>query len=116
MYYGSESRDPWSLSQSQFNALEIVAQLAVILLARARSPAATLGAFTVSFATLYKTLLYFAMCANGSWKLVPSARMSNAQEVQDFITLFLIPNGAWIVIPTLACLSTGKQLLAALRA
>ena len=56
LWYGPRSRDPWSLSQSQFNVVEIVCQLVFLWLASKKSAASTIVGFAVSFATFYKTV------------------------------------------------------------
>ena len=61
--------------------------------------------------TASKTVLYFVMASVLGWhRVVPLSAMRNAQEVVDFLRLFLVPNGAWIVVPTLIVLTLAKQI------
>jgi hypothetical protein len=61
--------------------------------------------------TWWKTVLYFVMVTVYGWhKIVPSSAMLSAKMTQDFLLLFLIPNGIWLVVPLIVMITLGQQL------
>ncbi|KZS91441.1 hypothetical protein SISNIDRAFT_456701 [Sistotremastrum niveocremeum HHB9708] len=93
-------------AQSLMNVIETLINLYYLYLAHRSvpSPSAPLVGFTGAVMTLSKTVLYWAQeyycnyCAVGH------------NTVQDLIVLWIIPNGAWIVLPAFITYRLGKDI------
>lgn len=102
--------DTFIYAQTWANVVEIVLSLATITLILQRSKGAVLCAFTVSTMTFWKTVIYmiqyFDFCAGG--------HLVKHHTWSQYIGLFLIPNGIWIVVPFYLMVVYGKKILCAL--
>ncbi|TFK68073.1 hypothetical protein BDN72DRAFT_842290 [Pluteus cervinus] len=103
------SGDGFTNAQSFMNVLETALNLLYLYLAHVVAwPPATLIGFTSASLTLAKTVLYWMQeyycnyCAvghNNAW---------------DLFWLWILPNGLWLVVPTLIVRTLGKDLVNAL--
>jgi len=101
--------DGFTNAQSLLNVMETLMNLTYLYLAHvAKWPPATIVGFAAVVMTLSKTILYWAQeyycgfCAvghNNAW---------------DLFTLWIIPNGLWIVVPTFIVVQLGKDLIESL--
>jgi hypothetical protein len=95
--------------QSQMNAVEIALNILFLYFEAVRDARALAVGIIVATMTAAKTITYFLMCNMYGWTLVvPTSAMRNASEIDQFVRLFLIPNGVWIVVPTLVALSLAR--------
>ncbi|KJA22547.1 hypothetical protein HYPSUDRAFT_40935 [Hypholoma sublateritium FD-334 SS-4] len=104
-----QSGDGFTNAQSLLNVIETLMNLAYLYLAHVvKWPPATIVGFAAAVMTLSKTVLYWAQeyycgyCAvghNSAW---------------DLVTLWIIPNGLWIVVPTFIMIQLGKDLVESL--
>jgi hypothetical protein len=105
----------WGKAQTVLNCIELAVQaivfLRVALFGRRDATAFFLCSLVIA-CTMAKTVLYFVLEACNDWQSVGPA----AQEWSDFVLLYLIPNGAWIVVPFFCCVSLGKQFCSAVEA
>ncbi|KAK0458299.1 uncharacterized protein EV420DRAFT_1270546 [Desarmillaria tabescens] len=102
-------KDGFPNAQSLLNIVENFLNIAYLYLAYvARWPPAGLIAFTSACLTLAKTLLYWVqeyycgMCNIGH------------NSTHDLTLYWIIPNGVWLVVPTLIILRLGKDLISSL--
>ncbi len=61
-------------------------------------------AFSASLCVLAKTVLY------GTIEAVSGSRHTRQNDWFDFILLYVIPNGLWIVLPLLIVVSLGSRM------
>ncbi|KAJ3507363.1 hypothetical protein NLJ89_g6345 [Agrocybe chaxingu] len=101
-----ESGDGFTNAQSSLNVVETLLNIAYVYLAHvARWPPATVIGFGSALMTLSKTILYWAQeyfcgfCAIGH------------NNTRDIFILWILPNGLWIIIPTLIVWRLGKDLV-----
>ncbi|KAK2462822.1 hypothetical protein APHAL10511_005213 [Amanita phalloides] len=101
--------DGFTNAQSIMNIVETLMNLAYVYLAHVSDwPGAPLIGFTSAVMTLAKTVLYWAQeyfcdfCAVGH------------NSLEDLILYWIIPNGLWIVVPTLIVNRLGQDLVKAL--
>ncbi|KAH7921511.1 hypothetical protein BV22DRAFT_1019219 [Leucogyrophana mollusca] len=100
-----ESGDGFTNAQSLLNVVETFMNLAYLYLAHVSgwSPAPLIG-FAAAVMTLSKTVLYWAQeyycggCAIGH------------NTISDLVLYWIIPNGLWIVIPTLIVIRLGQDI------
>jgi len=71
----------------------------------ADKPHGVFWAFTAAILTLAKTVLYMAVEWGHNFAYV------RHNDLFTLVTLFIIPNGLWIVIPLCIAWNTGKQIL-----
>jgi len=124
-FYGSDEAfaaaglgpNAFGVVQSQMNLVELVLNGAFLALAARGDARARAVGLVVSTMTAAKTVTYFAMCNAYGWaRVVPSAALATAADVDTFVRLFLLPNGVWIVVPTLVAAALAGQLSEAVRA
>ncbi|KAF9456287.1 hypothetical protein BDZ94DRAFT_1292916 [Collybia nuda] len=103
------SGDGFTNAQSMLNVVETLLNITYLYLAHISEwPPATLVGFASAVMTLSKTILYWAQeyfcgyCAIGH------------NSTQDLIFLWIIPNGLWIVVPTVIVATLGKDLVQSL--
>ncbi|KAF8347410.1 hypothetical protein F5887DRAFT_955649 [Amanita rubescens] len=101
--------DGFPNAQAMINIVETVLNLAYVYLAHiSKWPGAPLIGFTSAVMTLSKTVLYLAQeyychfCATGQ------------NTLKTWIIYWIIPNGFWIVFPTLIVIRLGRDLSATL--
>ncbi|KAK7023141.1 hypothetical protein R3P38DRAFT_2957741 [Favolaschia claudopus] len=104
-----EEGDGFTNAQSLMNVLETLLNLFYLYTAHVSAwPPAPLIGFTAASLTLAKTILYWAQeyfcnyCAVGH------------NSLYDLTVYWLIPNGFWIVVPTLIVWQLGKDLVGSL--
>ena len=98
-------------SQSIMNLVEIALNVAFLALVRSNDSRARVIGIVAATMTASKTVLYFVMASVLGWtRVVPLSAMRSASEAFDFARLFLIPNGLWIVVPSLIVLTLGAQV------
>jgi len=92
-------------AQSLLNLIETALNVFYVYLAHvAKYPAASLVGFASATMTLSKTVLYMAQeyycnfCSTGH------------NDLKTLIIYFIIPNGFWIVVPTLIVFKLGKDI------
>jgi len=94
-------------AQATMSAFEVaVALIALVANRRGRRPLATLLVFSVSILTCAKTVLIFFIEALTRLEHV------GHNTITDLLFLYVIPNGAWVIMPALVAWSTGRTLLA----
>ena len=92
-------------AQTWANCIEIcVAVLALYLNAQKR-PSAVLAAYSVSLATMAKTILYAFV------EMASSNRNTTHNGWADWLFFYIIPNYCWIVFPALICCTLAPRLL-----
>ena len=101
-----ESNDGFTNAQSLLNVIETLLNILYLYLAHVQNWApATLVGFTAASMTLSKTILYWAneyycnFCAVGH------------NDFSSLLFLWIIPNGLWIVVPTLIVRQLGKDII-----
>ncbi|KAJ6618180.1 hypothetical protein B0H10DRAFT_2030919 [Mycena sp. CBHHK59/15] len=104
-----EHGDGFTNAQSLLNVFETLMNLAYVYLAHVAAwPPAPLIGFTAASLTLAKTVLYWAQeyycnyCAVGH------------NTLKDLVVYWIIPNGLWLIVPSLIILQLGKDLAASL--
>ncbi len=97
-------------AQSWMNLVENSLNLWFLLLERNNDARARVVGLVAVTMTASKTILYFVCLAVIGWdKMIPSS----ATDLFAFLTKFLLPNGTWIVVPSLIAYTLGSQLVAA---
>jgi hypothetical protein len=104
-----EENDGFTNAQSFLNIVETLMNLAYVYLAHVSgwSPAPLIG-FAAATMTLSKTILYWAQeyycgfCAIGH------------NTLSDIIVYWIIPNGLWILVPSLIVIRLGKDIATSL--
>lgn len=87
------------------NLIEMALSLLVCFYHKQRRPESVLWAFAVAWITLTKTFLYLGC----EWA---SGRASTGQaSLLQFLGLYLLLNGLWLLVPGLIAWKTGQQLL-----
>jgi hypothetical protein len=120
-WYGDEGysnyklgKEGWNMSQSMMNFVEILFQVLFLSMHAKRDAGATVVALIVSVSTFIKTVLYMMIIFNGTaTDIVPTATCLlkfDTAACKDFISIFVIPNGIWIVVPFFVIYSTASQL------
>ncbi|KAJ7267237.1 hypothetical protein C8J57DRAFT_1327085 [Mycena rebaudengoi] len=114
LVYGVEALkrgDGFTNAQSLLNVFETLFNIAYLYLAHVAGwPPAPLIGFTSAALTLAKTVLYWAQeyycnyCAVGH------------NTLYDLIVYWIIPNGFWLLVPSLIVLQLGKDLAQSLNA
>ncbi|KAF5367705.1 hypothetical protein D9758_009854 [Tetrapyrgos nigripes] len=101
-----EEGDGFTNAQSFLNVIETLLNLAYLYYAHVADwPPATLIGFTAAALTLAKTVLYWAQeyfcnyCTTGQ------------NSTNDLIVYWIIPNGFWIIVPSLIVYQLGKDLV-----
>jgi hypothetical protein len=99
--------DGFVWAQAIMSAGEIALALAALAMAwRRPRPLATLLIFSVSLLTCAKTVLILLI------QLVTAGESVGHNTLSDLVLLYLLPNGAWVVVPALVAWSTGRSLVA----
>ncbi|KZV73388.1 hypothetical protein PENSPDRAFT_648925 [Peniophora sp. CONT] len=100
-----ERGDGFTNAQSLMNVVETVLNLHYLYLAHVRaSPIAPVVGFATAVMTLSKTLLYWLQeyfcggCAVGH------------NSMKDLLLLWVLPNGLWIVVPSMIVYTFGKDI------
>jgi hypothetical protein len=97
-------------AQSWMNLVENLFNITFLLLERNNDARARVVGLVAVTMTASKTILYFVCLAVLGWdKMIPSS----SSDLFAFWTKFLIPNGTWIVVPSLIAYTLGSQLVAA---
>jgi hypothetical protein len=75
------------------------------------SPSASAVGLVVATSTFIKTVLYFLMSYfEGITHIVPSAALATREDVNTFVTLWLIPNGIWVIVPFAVIVALARKL------
>ncbi|KAI0035529.1 hypothetical protein K488DRAFT_16856, partial [Vararia minispora EC-137] len=105
-----EDMDGFTNAQSFMNVIETLLNIYYVYLAHvSASPAATVVGFAAAVMTLSKTVLYWLQeyfcgyCAVGH------------NTTHDLIVYWIIPNGFWIVVPSLIVYVLGRDISKSLR-
>ncbi|KAH9001921.1 hypothetical protein EDB86DRAFT_2801346 [Lactarius hatsudake] len=100
-----QENNGFTSAQAFLNLIEIALNVFYVYLAHvAQYPAASLVGFASATMTLWKTVLYGAQeyycnfCATGH------------NDLKTWVVYFIIPNGFWIVVPTLIVFKLGKDI------
>ncbi|KAI9456137.1 hypothetical protein BJY52DRAFT_598113 [Lactarius psammicola] len=100
-----QENDGFPNAQSFLNLIETALNVFYVYLAHvAKYPAASLVGFASATMTLSKTVLYGAQeyycnfCATGH------------NDLKTWVVYYMIPNGLWIVVPTLIVFKLGKDI------
>ena len=90
-------------------AIMSLVEIAVLLVGlwQRRHPLGVLLVFGVSLLTAAKTMLILMI------EVVTRGEHVGHNPAADLVFLYLVPNGAWIVVPLLVAWSTGRTLLSA---
>ncbi|KAL0069286.1 hypothetical protein AAF712_003651 [Marasmius tenuissimus] len=112
LVYGVEAYkrgDGFTNAQSLLNVIETLLNALYLYAAHVTAwPPATLIGFTSASLTLAKTILYWAQEYYCSYCAV------GHNDVKTLILFWIIPNGLWIVIPSMITYTLGKDLAAQL--
>ncbi|GAA5936839.1 hypothetical protein JCM3775_002722 [Rhodotorula graminis] len=104
-----DRRDGFTSAQAIMNIVESVLNIVYLWLARRESPEAVLVGFTGATMTSAKTILYWLRDWQGGWDA------TGHNTPWDFWVLFALPNGAWIVAPTILSVVFYRQIARSLR-
>jgi len=104
-----EAGDGFTNAQALLNVIETLLNIAYLYLAHVKqwSPAAVIG-FGAAIMTLWKTVLYWMQeyycnfCTTGH------------NTFRDLFVLWIVPNGFWIVVPSMIVYCLGKDLIESL--
>jgi hypothetical protein len=104
--YG-DLHDPFVRAQAIISALEAPLGIGALILsfARRNRPLAALLAFAMSAMTSSKTALILMI------EVVSGGKSVGHNALGDLVSLYLIPNGVWVIVPILVMVSTGRSLL-----
>ncbi|KAL6300317.1 hypothetical protein BKA93DRAFT_819479 [Sparassis latifolia] len=106
-----EEHDGFPNAQSLLNIVENLLNITYLYLAHVSgTPVATLVGFASVVMTLSKTLLYWLQEYYCGWCSI------GHNNLKDLIVLWVIPNGAWIIVPSLILLRLGKDIAESLHA
>ncbi|XP_064404300.1 uncharacterized protein LOC135349674 [Halichondria panicea] len=97
----------FTICQSWMNVAEVCLQLYTVVLLLKGQKSASFWAFLVSSLTLWKTLIYmlqYTSLCNGS-------HLVQHLDWSTFLCLFIVPNGVWIVVPSIFLFSYGAEIL-----
>ncbi|BGP00858.1 protein of Emopamil-binding family [Rhodotorula toruloides] len=104
-----ESREGFTSAQSIMNIAESALNILYLLLSAQESPVAVLVGFTATVMTASKTVLYWLVDQQSGWG------STGHNTPRDWVVLYAIPNGAWIVFPTLLAVMFYQQIARSLR-
>ncbi|CAM0141902.1 hypothetical protein VKS41_004396 [Umbelopsis sp. WA50703] len=109
-FYGPEAiiaNDGFTAAQSWLNLIETIINLTYVYMATDKQTNlgfANLIGFSGALMTLSKTVLYWLNDACSGWS------HTRHNDPQTLILLWVIPNGAWIVVPAFIVWALGKDL------
>ncbi|GAA5974132.1 hypothetical protein JCM11641_003455 [Rhodosporidiobolus odoratus] len=104
-----ERGDGFTSAQAIMNLIESFLNAVTLYLFSRQSPVAILAGFSATLMTASKTVLYWLCDQQSGWAL------TGHNSRKDWWILFAIPNGAWIVFPTLIAVLFGQQIALSLR-
>ncbi|KAI8576227.1 hypothetical protein K450DRAFT_257735 [Umbelopsis ramanniana AG] len=110
-FYGPEAiaaNDGFTSAQSVMNVVENIVNLTYVYLAtnpKINVGFANLVGFSGAVMTLSKTILYWLNDHCSGWA------HTKHNDLQTFITLWVIPNGVWIVVPAIITVVLGTDLV-----
>ncbi|KAI7850470.1 hypothetical protein BDC45DRAFT_487865 [Circinella umbellata] len=109
-FYGIEAlneHDGFTAAQASMNLVETVLNFLYLWMASdsQKSGRASLVGFSAAILTVAKTVLYWLV------EFFSGMRHTGHNELFDYILLWVIPNGAWIVVPGLIAYVLGKDLV-----
>ncbi|ORX46068.1 hypothetical protein DM01DRAFT_1294125 [Hesseltinella vesiculosa] len=102
------ARDGWTSAQASLNLVESTVNLLYLYLAS--QPAqynpgkVQLLGFSSVLLTLNKTILYLLN------EVFSGMKHTGHNDLQTFIVLWVIPNGLWILVPSMIAIQFGRQL------
>ncbi|GAA5921547.1 hypothetical protein JCM1841_000564 [Sporobolomyces salmonicolor] len=102
-------KEGFTSAQAIMNIVESILNLAYLALAGQKSPVAVLVGFTAVVMTAAKTVLYWLVDQQSGWA------STGHNTPRDWFWLFAVPNGAWIVFPTLLAFMFGSEIARSLR-
>ncbi|CEQ39199.1 SPOSA6832_00690 [Sporobolomyces salmonicolor] len=123
-------KEGFTSAQAIMNIVESILNLAYLALAGQKSPVAVLVGFTAVVMTAAKTVLYWLVDQQSGWASTFVTRSSSLlcrtaadlasydsghNTPRDWFWLFAVPNGAWIVFPTLLAFMFGSEIARSLR-
>jgi len=104
------SKDGFPLAQGSLNVIENILNMVYLYLATVKNdPAAVVFGFMTVVITTSKTLLYFLkeyFCGFANVK---------HNSLQDLILYYIIPDGAWVVVPGIIMFIFGRDIARSLR-
>eukprot|EP00048_Salpingoeca_helianthica_P023066 m.22040 g.22040 ORF g.22040 m.22040 type:complete len:175 (-) comp8217_c0_seq1:49-573(-) len=92
------------VAQSIVNLVEVTFLQISIFLHLQKDPRCELVAFSASLCVAAKTVLYATV------EVVSGSRHTSQNNWADFIFLYVIPNGLWIVFPMLIVVTLGSRI------
>ncbi|CDH49174.1 related to adiponectin receptor 1 [Lichtheimia corymbifera JMRC:FSU:9682] len=114
-FYGIEAleaQDGFTSAQAFMNLVETALNFAYLGMITYRPLTkigqANLVGFTAASLTVAKTVLYWLV------ELFSGMQHTGHNELRDFILLWVIPNGAWILVPGMIMVALGRDLFARL--
>ncbi|GAA6061175.1 hypothetical protein JCM10212_002388 [Sporobolomyces blumeae] len=102
-------RDGFNAAQTYMNIVETFLNLTFLVSSARKSPVAILVGFTAVLMTASKTVLYWLVDYHSGW----AATGHNSQK--DWWLLFALPNGFWIIVPTILVFVFGNEIAKSLR-
>ncbi|GAA5996942.1 uncharacterized protein JCM10292_006100 [Rhodotorula paludigena] len=96
-------------AQALMNIPESILNILFLVLSARESPVAILVGFLAVVMTSWKTVLYWLIDQQSGWSY------TGHNSLRDWIILFAIPNGAWIVVPSILAVVFGMQIARSLR-
>ncbi|GAA5850720.1 hypothetical protein JCM8547_009068 [Rhodosporidiobolus lusitaniae] len=107
-----DAHNGFTSAQALMNIVESILNLVTLALFAQKSPVAVLAGFTATVMTTSKTVLYWLVDhqegPNG-WGA------TGHNSLRDWVVLFAIPNGAWIIVPGILSVIFGRQIARSLR-
>ncbi|GAA5976779.1 hypothetical protein JCM5350_007245 [Sporobolomyces pararoseus] len=102
-------KEGFTSAQTYMNIIESALNFGFLWLSGRKSPVAILVGFSAVLMTASKTVLYWLVDHQSGW----AATGHNSSR--DWWLLFALPNGLWIVFPTLLALIFGAEIAKSLR-
>ncbi|BGP13214.1 hypothetical protein JCM10213_005016 [Rhodosporidiobolus nylandii] len=99
----------FTAAQAWMNLVETALNFLALFLFRRQSPLGVLVGFTGTLMTASKTILYWLYDHQGDWVF------TGHNSRRDWWLLFALPNGLWIVFPTVLAVLFGRQIARSLQ-
>eukprot|EP00731_Ephydatia_muelleri_P026569 Em0018g669a len=104
--YG-DMNDPFVLAQSWQNLFECLLNVVTVALLMRRKKTGLLLGFLVCAFTTWKTVTYMLQYT----ELCGGSQLIAHTTWQDYVFLFVLPSGIWLVLPPLVGATLGKDIL-----
>ncbi|GAA5887168.1 hypothetical protein JCM16303_002212 [Sporobolomyces ruberrimus] len=102
-------KEGFTSAQTYMNIIESILNLMFLVLSGQKSPVAILVGFSAVLMTASKTVLYWLVDHQSGWAA------TGHNTARDWWLLFALPNGLWILFPTVLALMFGFEIAKSLR-